>query len=80
MMAGAVFGIIVIVWRSVRPILELHIVQFLSLANSGAQATSVSHALRRQNGATEIPYAPAIAVGTFAALWYIGYLPRQFLG
>jgi prepilin peptidase CpaA len=80
MMAGAVFGIIVIVWRSVRPVLELHIVQFLSLANNGAGATSVSHALRRRNGDTKIPYAPAIAAGTFAALWYIGYLPRHILG
>jgi len=80
MMAGAVFGIIVIVWKLVWPVLELHAAQFLSPADTGARTTSVSHSLGRRNRVTHIPYAPAIAAGTIAALWYIDFLPEQFLG
>lgn len=80
MMAGGVFGIIVIVWRCVWPVHELHTTQILSPADPVAPATSASHASGRRNRDTNIPYAPAIAAGTVAALWYIGYLPRHFLG
>jgi prepilin peptidase CpaA len=80
MMAGAVFGITVIVWRCVWPVLELHAVQFLSPPDTAAHAASVSHASGRRNRITDIPYAPAIAAGTVIALWYIGYLPEHFLG
>jgi prepilin peptidase CpaA len=80
MMAGAVFGIIVIVWRRVLPAHQLHAAQILSPANLVAHTTSTSHAPGRRIRDTNIPYAPAIAAGTVAALWYIGYLPRHFLG
>ncbi len=80
MMAGAVFGIIVIAWRCVRPILELHAGQFLSPADSRASTSSVLPGSGRRNSELNIPYAPAIVVGTVASLWYIGYLPAQFPG
>ncbi len=80
MMAGAVFGIIVIVWRCVWPVLELHTTQFLSPIDPGASSTSVRQSSGRRNPNTNIPYAPAIAAGTAAALWYIDYLPAHFLG
>lgn len=80
MMAGAVFGITVIVWRCVWPVLELHAEQFLGLPDIGARTTSVSQSSGRRNHDTNIPYAPAIAAGTVAALWYMDYLPEQFLG
>lgn len=80
MMAGAVFGITVIVWRCVWPVLELHAVHFLSQPDTGARTTSVSRSPGRRNRVTNIPYAPAIAAGTVAALWYIDYVPEQFLG
>ena len=80
MMAGAVFGITVIVWQRLRPLLESSPAQCLSPPGPGMLTTSISRSLGRQKGATYIPYAPAIAVGTVAALWYMDYLPDQFLG
>jgi prepilin peptidase CpaA len=80
MMVGAVFGISIIVWQRVWPILEFHVAQFLISPQAKARTTSVSHSLRHRNPITAIPYAPAIAAGTVATLWYIDYLPEQFLG
>jgi len=80
MMAGAIFGICVFIWQRVRPVLESLSAQFLSPADAGVRTTSVSRSMSYQNRVTYIPYAPAIAVGTVAALWYMGYLPGQFLG
>ncbi len=80
MMAGAVLGITVIVWRCVWPVLELQAAQFLGPPDIGARTTSVSQSSGRRNRDTNIPYAPAIAAGTIAALWYLDYLPEQFLG
>lgn len=80
MMAGAVIGIAVIVWRGTRPTPGSHVVQVLSPPNTGVRATSVSRSIGSEVQITHIPYAPAIAVGTVAALWYMGYFPDQFLG
>lgn len=80
LMAGAVFGITIIVWRRMWPILEPHVAQFLISPETDARTTSISHPLGRRNRVTEIPYAPAIAAGTVAVLWYIDYLPEKFLG
>ena len=38
------------------------------------------HPARSQERLSSIAYAPAIAAGTLAALWYIGFLPQQFPG
>ena len=62
MMVGAVFGIVVIAWRRIRPVLGVPDMQL------------------PESGITTIAYAPAIAAGTFFALWYIGYSPARFLG
>jgi prepilin peptidase CpaA len=80
MMAGAVFGIAVIIWQYVRPALELRVAQILSPPDTGLPTTSDSRSLERRSRITYVPYAPAIAVGTAAALWYMGYSPDQFLG
>lgn len=80
MMAGAVFGITIIVWQRVSPVLELQTTQFLSPRDAEAHQSAVSHSLGGEHRVTNIPYAPAIAAGTVAALWYIGYLSDQFLG
>jgi prepilin peptidase CpaA len=80
MIAGAIFGITVIVWRCLWPKIELREVQ--ALGPLSGQTGSVLR-LRSANGRKPIayiPYAPAIAVGTLAALWYIDFLPRNFLG
>lgn len=80
MMAGAVFGIAVMVWNRARPTLVSHAAQILSPPGTRPDTSSVSLSIAaRQNPVTYIPYAPAIAVGTVAALWYVGYLPDQLL-
>lgn len=79
MMAGGVFGIAVIVWHRVRPTLDSHAVQILGPTNTVLRTTSVSYSAGQKDRVTWIPYAPAIAVGTVAALWYLDYLPDQVL-
>ena len=80
MMAGAIFGTTVIVWQRMRPTLQSYVAQFTSPSDIGGHAASVSRSLEHQNRATYIPYAPAIAVGTMAALWYMDYSPDRLLG
>jgi len=80
LIAGAVFGIAVIAWRCLWPVLELREAQLLGPLQSGPHTKLVSHSAIRRKPVTYIPYAPAIAVGTLAALWYIDFLPRNFLG
>lgn len=79
MIVGAVFGIVVIVWHRVRPTLDSHAVQVLGTTSTLLRTPSVSHSVGQKDHVTCIPYAPAIAVGTVAALWYLGYFPGQFL-
>jgi len=79
MMAGAVFGIAVIVWQRLLPALESRAARVLSPPDTGLRSTLVAHSEGRQNRITYIPYAPAIAAGTVAALWYLDYLPDQIL-
>jgi hypothetical protein len=80
MMAGAIFGTTVIVWHRLRPTLESHVAQFTGPSDIGRHAASVSHSMEQQNRPIYIPYAPAIAVGTMAALWYLDYSPDRLLG
>lgn len=79
MMAGAVFGATFIAWRRVRPYLEIHVANMLSAHGSGADLHRLPRSIDERDRVTRIPYAPAIAAGTLAALWYIGYLPMQHL-
>lgn len=80
LMVGAIFGIIVIAWRRLRPVREIHATQMLSRPASEAHTIAGLPILRSQERYTYIAYAPAIAAGTLAAMWYIGYLPEQLLG
>lgn len=79
MMAGAVIGIIFVVWQSVRPSIELQATRFLTPPYTGARSSSGTHSLGRRSAVTRIPYAPAIAGGTLIALWYTGMLPSPIL-
>jgi prepilin peptidase CpaA len=78
MMVGAVFGITFIVWHRLHPALESHTTQILSPHTTGMRSTSVPHSSARRNDVTYIPYAPAIAVGTAAALWYLDFFQISF--
>ncbi len=80
MMVGAIFGIIVIAWRIIRPELELRATQTPDPPVGNTHVNADLTLSRSQKRFTYIAYAPAIAVGTIAALWYIGYLPERFLG
>jgi prepilin peptidase CpaA len=80
MMAGAVFGITIIVWQRMWPVLEVHVAQILISPKTEAHTGSVLLPLARRIPITKIPYASAIAAGTVATLWYMDYLPEQFLG
>ncbi len=79
MMAGAVFGIAVIVWQRLSPALDSRAARILSPLNTGLRTPPVAQPLGRQSRVTYIPYAPAIAAGTVAALWYLDFLPDQLL-
>ena len=76
-MAGAVLGIAIIIWHRVWPVLELNQAHLLSSHPHGASAQRSTHTRKR---VTSIPYAPAIAAGTVAAIWYIDLLPSQLTG
>ncbi len=79
MMVGAVFGIAVIVWQRLLPAVESRAAQVLTPPDTGMHTSPVAQPFEHRNRVTYIPYAPAIAVGTVAALWYLNYLPGQLL-
>ena len=80
MIAGALFGITFIVWRCIWPKIELREVHALGpLSRQTGSVISLQSSYGRKP-VTYIPYAPAIAAGTLAALWYIDFLPQEFLG
>ncbi len=80
MMVGAVFGIITIVWRHIRPELKLHATPMSNAPGGGTHGGADLTLLRSEARFTHIAYAPAITAGTVVALWYIGFLPERFLG
>ena len=80
MMVGGVFGIITIVWRHIRPELELRATPMSNASVGETHGSADLTLLRSQQPFTHIAYAPAITAGTIAAMWYIGFLPERFLG
>ena len=80
MMAGAVFGVVAVVWRYAHPALETLVAQLTGPSSGAAQTTDVMSFARPQGKYIQLAYAPAIAAGTVLALWYIGYLPERLLG
>ncbi len=85
MIAGAVLGIVFLLWQRFWPVLGTQTAQFSSPHNLTAATPPVFEPA--QNGPRNsyirnsyIPYAPAIAAGTIVALWYLDFLPEQFLG
>jgi len=73
MIAGAVIGIAVILWRRFRPAIPVH-----KFPPAGAQVVAFGGTVQRvrpEPRSIQIAYAPAIAAGTLAALWYVDMLP-----
>lgn len=75
LMAGAILGIAVILWQRVWPILESYALQLLSPTHTGIHRASLIHSRRTNSHSAQIPYAPAIAAGTMAALRYVDSWP-----
>ncbi|NIO42955.1 MAG: hypothetical protein GTO41_24040, partial [Burkholderiales bacterium] len=78
MMAGGIFGIIALVWRRIRPSLEMHAAQLTGPPSGSLRPPNTLSSAEPQSRHIQLAYAPAIAAGTFAALLYQGYLPRPF--
>lgn len=75
MMAGAIVGIVVILWRRFRPPVPAY-----RFPPAGAQVVNAPGSVPGVRPApkyTQIAYAPAIAAGTAAALWYVDMLPAN---
>jgi len=69
---GGVLGLMFIFWRVIKPILVTQITQLAHEAGAAEHpmnGTMTRNSLRN----VEIPYAPAIACGTYFSLWHFGY-------
>ena len=66
---GAVLGLLFIFWRVIKPILVPQITQLAHEAEPPMTGTVT----RNSSRSVEIPYAPAIACGTYFSLWHFGY-------
>ncbi len=64
---GGVLGVLFIVWRVIEPILTIQVAQLVR--SDGPLAPPPS----RRSAKADFPYAPAIALATFYALWRLGY-------
>ena len=83
MMIGGIFGIVIIAWRHIRPAIhtiQIHAIQMLSPLAGESHTGADLTLLKPQEPVTTMAYAPAIAVGTVTALWYIDFLPERLLG
>ena len=80
MIAGAVLGIVFLLWQRCWPALGSQIAQFSSPHNIAAPTPPIFQRAQSGSQKSYIPYAPAIAAGTIVALWYLDFLPEQFPG
>ena len=80
MIAGAVLGIVFLLWQRFWPVLGTQTAQFSSPHNLTTVTPPVFEPAQNGPRNSYIPYAPAIAAGTIVALWYLDFLPEQFLG
>ena len=69
---GGVLGLLFIFWRVFKPIVVTQITQ-LAHAAEAAEPPMTGTMTRNSSRSVEIPYAPAIACGTYFSLWHFGY-------
>lgn len=69
---GGVLGLLFIVWRVIEPIFVMQIAQLAHKAEA-AEPPMTGTMTHNSSRSAEIPYAPAIACGTYFALWQLGY-------
>jgi prepilin peptidase CpaA len=69
---GGVLGSLFIFWCVIKPIVVTQITQ-LAHAAGAAEPPTTGTMTRNSARSVEIPYAPAIACGTYFSLWHFGY-------
>jgi prepilin peptidase CpaA len=69
---GGVIGLLFIVWRVIKPTLVTQLTQLAHEAGA-AEPTMTGTMTRNSSRSAEIPYAPAIACGTYFSLGQFGY-------
>lgn len=78
LISGGALGMLYITWRLIKPTLTVytaHLVRF-----GGATGPSLMSAETPDiSGKTFFPYAPAIAFGTYYAMWDLGYFTKMGL-
>ena len=80
MMAGAILGIAFLLCQRFWPVIGALTAQFSSPHNITTPTPPGCQPAQTGSRQSYIPYAPAIAAGTIVALWYLDFLPDQFLG
>lgn len=80
MMAGAVIGLLVLVWRRQWRGTRLLAERMFGPRQSPSVGAAAVKLTRTAKQHTTIAYAPAIALGTIITLWYIGRFPGLVLG
>ena len=75
--AGAVLGVIWLLWQSVRPMLVTYL-HLDSLTN--VMSTHFPDGRIGESGRSGIPYAPAIASGALIAAWQQGWIAPTIIG
>lgn len=70
---GGALGVVFVAWRVIEPTLAAHVDQILS-PNGLQQRATLQMTCSKNSWKTVFPYAPAIACGTYFALWHLGHL------
>ena len=69
---GGVLGVLFVAWRLIEPILASQIAQIVS-RDGPTELPMIKAATADKVWKAVFPYAPAIACGTYYALWHLGY-------
>ena len=72
LISGGVLGVLYITWRVIQPklmVYSAHLFRFRGATGPSIQIAEIPGMSRK----TYIPYAPAIAFGTYYAMWDLGY-------
>lgn len=73
LVSGGLLGVAWMLWRILDAVVATHFVRFTQLRSAGLSHVDVSASKVKILG-TSFPYAPAIACGTYVAIWYFGLL------
>lgn len=69
---GGALGVLFIAWRFIKPILTFHTQQLVN-SNEPTGLLPIRASIPDRTDESGIPYAPAIAFGSYYSLWSLGY-------